>query len=198
MFDSSHSIAEFLTATAAKQPTPGGGSVTALVGALGAAVGEMVVQYSVGKKSLANFAEELQGAVGELGRARGIMLQLMVEDQLAYEVMSQLMKLPRDSAQRKERWDPTLLACIRAPQGMAATAVALLQLCDRLVNIVNYHLLSDLAVCALYNVRINSRQLEDEAEKTHIEQSSFDLLSNAAGLIQHISPRIWDRESRGE
>ena len=92
---------------------------------------------------------------------------------------------------------------------MAATAVALLQLCDRLVNIVNYDLLFDLAVCAdlamattslraVQRAQINAKQLEDEAEKTRIERSSFDLLLNAAGLIQHISPRVWDRESRGE
>jgi formiminotetrahydrofolate cyclodeaminase len=205
MYDSTHTIAEFLSATAAKQPVPGGGSVTALVGALGAAVGEMVVNYSVGKKSLEPFAEELQAALGELTRARNVMLQLMVEDQLAYEAMTALRKLPHDSAERKDKWAPTLLACIRAPQAVAATSVAILHLCDRLVNIVNHYLLSDLAVCAdlsmattrcaLYNVRINARELTDANDRAEVERRSFDLLANAATLIQHVSPRIWDRES---
>ena len=47
MYDASHTVAEFVAAAAAKQPVPGGGSVAALVGALGAAMGEMVVNYSV-------------------------------------------------------------------------------------------------------------------------------------------------------
>jgi len=83
MYDSSHTIAEFVAATAAKQPVPGGGSVAALVGALGAALGEMVVNYSIGKKYLEPFADELTAALAELTRARSVMLQLMNEDQLA-------------------------------------------------------------------------------------------------------------------
>ena len=133
------------------------------------------------------------------------MLQLMVEDQLAYEAMLALRKTARDSAARKEKWAPTLLACIRAPQAMAATAVAILHLCDRLVNIVNRFLLSDLAVCAdlsmatarcaLYNVRINARELTEADDRAEVERRSFELLASAANLIQHVSPRIWDRES---
>ena len=55
MYDASRSIEDFLAATAARQPIPGGGSVTALVGALSAAIGEMVVNYSLGKKDLKEF-----------------------------------------------------------------------------------------------------------------------------------------------
>jgi len=47
-----NTIAEFLDGTAARQPAPGGGSVAALVGALSAAIGEMVLNYSIGKKGL--------------------------------------------------------------------------------------------------------------------------------------------------
>ena len=46
-FDASRTISAFLEATAARQPAPGGGSVTALVGALASAIGEMVLAYSV-------------------------------------------------------------------------------------------------------------------------------------------------------
>ena len=41
MFDKTTTIEKFLDAAAAKQPTPGGGSVSALAGALAAAMGEM-------------------------------------------------------------------------------------------------------------------------------------------------------------
>ena len=50
MFDRTTRIDEFLDAAAAKRPAPGGGSVTALAGALAASMGEMVVNYSVGKR----------------------------------------------------------------------------------------------------------------------------------------------------
>src|SRR5882724_4609782 len=101
MYDVGNTIDAFLTAAAAKQPAPGGGSVTALVGALAASMGEMVLNYSVGKKSLAAHEPEFRAALAEFTRLRAMMLQLMVEDQLAYEAITALRKLPADSAERK-------------------------------------------------------------------------------------------------
>ena len=148
MFDSKTSIADFVAATAARQPAPGGGSVTALVGALAAALGEMVLNYSVGKKGLESHQADLKSALSELARARQILLDFMVEDQAAYETLSALRKLPPDSPDRKSKMPAALLACIRVPEAVAATGVAILQRCDTLVDQVNPHLLSDLAVCA--------------------------------------------------
>src|SRR5947209_10676494 len=100
IYDASKTIQGFLDAAAAKQPAPGGGSVTALVGALAASMGEMVLNYSVGKKDLAAHAPELQAALAEFTRARAMLLELMVEDQAAYEAMTALRMLPADSAER--------------------------------------------------------------------------------------------------
>src|SRR5437762_6512159 len=133
MFNSSTSLKDFLAATAAKQPAPGGGSVTALVGALAAALGEMVINYSLGKKGLESHQSALQTAAGELSRAREILLELMVEDQAAYEMLSAIRKLPAGSAERISKMPAALLACIRVPEAVAATGVAILQRCDSLV-----------------------------------------------------------------
>src|SRR4051812_18812327 len=54
-YDQHHTIESFLAAAAAKQPAPGGGSVAALAGALAASMGEMVINYSLGKKNLAAY-----------------------------------------------------------------------------------------------------------------------------------------------
>src|SRR5688500_15906999 len=162
MFDQSTRIGEFLDAAASKQPTPGGGSVTALVGALAASMGEMTINYSIGRKGHEAFEDELRPVLAELTRARGLLLRLMVEDQAAYEAMTAARKRPQGDPDRQSQFDVALLACIRVPQAMAATAVAVLQVADRVVNFVNPHLLSDLAVsadlamatarCAIYNV----------------------------------------------
>src|SRR4051794_4665794 len=94
MFDRNTTIDTFLRATAAKQPTPGGGSVAALAGALAAAIGEMVINYSVGKKGLELYQEDLQQAESELRTAREILLTLMGEDQSAYAELTATRKLP--------------------------------------------------------------------------------------------------------
>src|SRR3954466_7946765 len=109
MFDRTTRIDEFLDAAAAKRPAPGGGSVTALAGALAASMGEMVVNYSIGKKGLEEHRDALTAALTEFNRARMTLLKLMVEDQQAYETVAHLMKQPEDSKARKEEYPAALI-----------------------------------------------------------------------------------------
>jgi formiminotetrahydrofolate cyclodeaminase len=207
MYDSKTPLETFLDAAAARQPTPGGGSVTAVVGALAASMGEMVLHYSIGKKNQQAVDDELRPVLAELTRARQLLLQLMVEDQAAYELVSRLKKLPADSPERLDKYPAALTACIRVPEAMAATGVVILELCDRVVNFANYYLLSDLAVCAdlamaatrcaIYNVRVNLKELTEEADRRRVESSIGQLLQRAAELIQRVSPRIWARDGQG-
>src|SRR3984885_11522875 len=119
-YDQHNTIAEFLDGTAAKQPAPGGGSVAALAGALAAAIGEMVINYSVGKKGLEAHQDELKKALAELHRARQIMLELVTEDQSAYQALNAAKKLPQGSPERESQLAPALLAAIRTPEAIAA------------------------------------------------------------------------------
>ncbi|HWB52985.1 MAG TPA: cyclodeaminase/cyclohydrolase family protein, partial [Tepidisphaeraceae bacterium] len=128
MYDAKTSIGDFLEAAAARQPTPGGGSITGLVGALSAVMGEMVLNYSIGKKDLAAYESELRPALAEMTKARRVLLELMIEDQLAYEALTEARKLPAGSAERKAQEPGALLAAIRVPQTVAATSVAILEL----------------------------------------------------------------------
>jgi methenyltetrahydrofolate cyclohydrolase len=195
LIDGSATIDDFLSATAARQPTPGGGAVAALTGALAAALGEMVLNYSVGKKDLAAHDAELKVALAEFTTARRLLLGLMAEDQAAYAALTAAKKQPQSP-----EFAAALGACLSAPQAVAATGVALLDLCDRLADKVNPHLLSDLAICAdlsmavvrasMHNVRINLTDVTDAARRTTIEQSSAKILAHATEIIQRFSRRI--------
>ena len=207
MYDHTTSIGTFMDALAARQPVPGGGSVAALAAALAASMGEMVLNYSLGRKDLQAYAAELRPALAEFSRARGLLLLLMVEDQMAFEAMTAARKLPQGSAERAARFPPSLLAAVRTPQAVGATAVAILEICDKMINFVNFHLLSDLAVCAdlamaaarcaVYNVRVNLSDVADPQERQRIELAIGQLLTRAAGLIQRVGPRIWGRHAQG-
>jgi formiminotetrahydrofolate cyclodeaminase len=207
VIDQTNSLAAFLDATAAHRPTPGGGAVSAVAGALAAAIGEMVLNYSVGKKGLEAHQDELRLAVAELRRARSVMLELMIEDQAAYGALTAARKLPEGSPEREREFGLALQASIGAPRAMAATAVAILELCDRVVEKVNHYLLSDLAVaadlatatarCATYNVRANLPDVRDPAERRSIESTAEQVLRHAIDLVQRVSPRIWARQARG-
>ena len=208
IFDQNNTIAGFLDGTAAKQPAPGGGSVSALAGALSAAIGEMVVNYSVGKKGLEAHQEALKKALSELHRARQLMVELIVEDQNAYQALSAARKLPEGSQDKKAQFEAALLASIRTPEAIAATGVAILELCERLTAIVNFYLLSDLAVCAelamatvrcgTYNVRVNLSDVRDPADRRKIESTLTALLSHGVSIIKRVAPAIWERIEGGK
>ncbi len=205
MHDRTTPIAEFLSATAARQPTPGGGSVAALTGALAAAIGEMVLAYSVGRRDAVAVEPQLRHVAGELARAREVLLQLMVDDQSAYAELTAVRKLPAGSAERAERLPATVLACVRCPQAIAATAVAILGLCEQVVDHVNPWLLSDLAVCADlatataraagYNVRVNLPSVADLEGRQALAAETDQLWSRALERVKRVSPRIWVRDA---
>lgn len=203
IIDLSTPVVAFLDSAAARQPTPGGGATAALVGALAASMAEMALNYSVNKKGLEHFQSELKPALERAHKARTMLQQLVVEDQLAYEAMSGLQKLPAESPERVAGWSDAVAEAVRVPQAVTATCIALLELCDNMVNFVNPHLLSDLAVaadlamagarCAVYNVRINLSLITDEKARTHVEASINEMLMRACKVIQGVSPRIWER-----
>ena len=207
VYDSGNTLSQFLDATAAKQPAPGGGSVAALVGALAAAIGEMVLNYSLGKKGLEVHQDEIRVVLSEMHRARQMMLGLMVDDQTAYQALTAARKLPKDSEQYRSEYPAALLASIRTPEAIAVTAASVLDLSDRLVDRVNYYLLSDLAVCAelamatvrcgIYNVLVNLSDITDPADRRHIEDTLDHIHARARTVIQRVIPRIWERNRNG-
>jgi formiminotetrahydrofolate cyclodeaminase len=206
VYDRTQTIEEFLAAAAARRPTPGGGSVTALVGALAASMGEMVVNYSIGKKDLAEHQDELKEALAEFGRARHMLLELMIEDQAGFESLSAFRKLPANDAERAAKFSAALLTCIRVPQAIAALAAAILQMCEKLVDRVNRYLLSDLAVCAelavatircaAYNVRINLHDVTDANERKKFDALAARQIQEASKTIQRLIPHIWAWQGR--
>jgi len=63
----------------------------------------------------------------------------MVESQLAYAALTEIKKLPADSPQRADRLPAAIVTCIPRAAGIGATAVGILELCDRCVDIVNHY-----------------------------------------------------------
>ncbi len=108
------SIRDFLGATAAKQPTPGGGSVAALAGALAASLAAMALRYTLGKKAFAEYETELSAALAQFDTAGSLLQELILEDMAAYESLSPMLKLPEAARLSHPEYIPAVVAAIRA------------------------------------------------------------------------------------
>lgn len=164
-------FAELLGAIGAKAPTPGGGAVASMTGALSAALAKMVVNYSIGKKKLAAHEPSLRQAIGRLDKAREVLLELAEEDASAYDLVSELMKLPADDDRRMAEFPAAVRAATQTPMATAAACVDLLRLYESLAPITNPLLSSDLVIAAILaqaavdasaqNVKVNLPLLEE-------------------------------------
>jgi formiminotetrahydrofolate cyclodeaminase len=183
------SIAPFLGAIGAKTPTPGGGAVASATGALGAALGSMVVAYSVGKKSLEGHRAELEAAAVSLRGAERLLMQLAEADMEAYGLVNELQKLPEADPRRVAQWPAAVAASIQAPRSTIAVATDLLRLFQRLAPMTNRYLRSDLAIAAVladacaragaWNVAINLSLLTDPAERREVQQQTEAAVADA-------------------
>lgn len=167
-------VREFAAATAAKTPIPGGGSVAGVVGALSAALGEMSVNFTLGKKDFQAHEPANAALAARLARARGMFEDLTADDITAYSLYQESAKA--DDARKQT----ALAAAINVPREMAALALAVLGDLVELSGHCNRWLLSDCAAGAAlaeavarlcdYNVRINTPALADR-------QAAGDLLA---------------------
>jgi formiminotetrahydrofolate cyclodeaminase len=186
-------VGEFVGAAAAKAPTPGGGSVGALCGALAAALGSMAVEYTVGKKAYLAYEGELRGALVRFGNARRMLLELIAEDIAAYEGLSVLLKLPVDERLSHPDYAMAVVVAIRAPQTAGGFAMDVLETCAGLLDKTNRFLVSDLGIAATYahatvlaselNVRVNLPLLPNQEEAAAVRKSLEEMTAKADRLF---------------
>jgi formiminotetrahydrofolate cyclodeaminase len=189
-------IREFLDSLAAKAPTPGGGAAAALLAALAAALAQMVVNYSVGKKSLAQHEPLNRAALESLGKHAANALQLARADAAAYARLNELLKRPEGDAQRAREMPAAVQSAIDAPHQVMRAAVEMLRQMQQLCGTTNVMLKSDLAIAAViaeaaaraaaWNVRINLPLLDSESHAAGIKSQIEELLQGAHRLSADI------------
>lgn len=197
------SVKEFLAATAAKQPTPGGGSVAALIGALAASLGAMALEYTVGKKAFAAHDAEIRRALASFQHASAMLQELIEEDIAAYQAVSAMLKLPEADRFNHPDYLPAVVAAIRTPQTAAGFAINILETCAAMIDKTNKFLISDLAIAAVYahatvhaselNVRINLPLLPNPAEAAATRAAMADLSTKADTLYAAFRTAILQR-----
>lgn len=180
--------AEFLNRLAAEQPTPGGGSVAALGGALAAGLGRMACVYTLGRKKFANVEGEVRGLDKRLAQADAMLRALVDADADAYGKLSAAFKLARDDLGRDEAIRRAAEPAALTPLTTAGLCRSLLDDLERLALIGNPNLASDVRAAmhfanaglaaAAENVRVNLPLLEKE-RAAEIERELKKLLNPA-------------------
>jgi len=187
-------IREFLAVTAAKTPIPGGGSVAGVVGALAAALGEMVLAFTRGKKKFADHAAEHDALLIRLSRARGMFEDLTNDDAAAYSLYQEA--TAAEGEDKPERMAVATAAAIDVPRQMTALALSVLADLVALGAHCNTYLLTDLAAAAVlaeavvalsdYNVRVNAASMDDQTAGEELKAASARDVARAKELREAV------------
>lgn len=191
------SLEEFLDLLASAAPTPGGGSVAALAGALAAALVEMTCNLTVGRERFAAVEDRVRDLLGD-AQALDQHLRWAIEaDAAAYGRVAAALKLPRDTAEEKarrtEQLQLALAEAARVPFVTAADCEAVLALCERAVEIVNPAVLSDVIVAAqLARAGLESAAANVEANLPHLQDAALvaELRAGLATLRRDLDARV--------
>src|SRR5260370_33061112 len=191
----------FLEAVAAPSATPGGGSVSALAGALAASLGQMVAGLSRKKKSQATFVNELSEALDQLRRNAAELAEAIDRDAAAYDAVMAAHKLPQESAEQKRLREEAIQRATRGaaevPLQVAERSVALFERLGQLASIAAASMKSDLEVArlmaaagargALANVEINLDSITDANYVTSMRAKSAALRERLGETSRSIS-----------
>lgn len=193
-------LQHYLDDLASSQPAPGGGSAAALSGAMGAALASMVCQLTLGKEEYAGVQQEIEGLLRQTEKLRLRFQQLMQEDIEAYGRLSAGYKLPRETgeerATRSIAIQERLVEAALVPLEVTECAAELIQCCQRIAEIGNATVLSDVMMGAILSssagegaalmVRINLRAMKNEKLVAELGER----LSRALTLISESLQRI--------
>ncbi len=200
------SLGSFVASVAAPTPAPGGGSVAAHAGALGAALAQMVAGLTIGKKKYAAAESEMKEVALQSAELVNELSSLMKRDAEAYSQVMGAYKLPAespaDAAVKKEAVTAALLGAAEVPLETARACVRVLELSAAVAARGNTNAVSDAGVAALlaeaackgavYNVRINVGALDDDAKAkgARLVEECGRLLELASERVQSVTALV--------
>jgi formiminotetrahydrofolate cyclodeaminase len=201
-------VGSFLGALASNAPTPGGGSVAGISGAMAAGLVGMVCALTIGKKQFADIEHEVRGIQDRAEGLRHELQALAQEDIEVFGRLSAAYKLPRtteaDAASRQAAIQHVTRLAAEVPLRTARAAAALIPLCTSLAGRCSRLIVSDIGVAAVLaratvqsavlNIEINLSGLEDRMfvreTRAQIEDLTIGLSEETDGILEIVRSRI--------
>ena len=193
---------EFLAQLASAAPTPGGGGAAALMGAAGAALGEMVTNLTIGKKKYAPVEEEMLALRQELAALRERLLSLVEEDEKAFAPLAAAYSIPREQPDRDEILEKATLEACRPPMEMMQTLCRAIECTAVLAEKGSRLAVSDAGCAASFckaalesaslNVFINTKTLRNRETAEELNRKAETMLETYCPMAEQVFRLVRD------
>ncbi len=199
-----HSIEQFIMLLASKEPAPGGGSASALLGAVGSALSSMVINLTIGKEKFKEYETILQEMLKELEGLQNEFLSLIEEDTTAFNKVSRAYKMPKETEEQKEIRREALEKALKdaslVPLSIMGRGLAVLKLLEKCIGNTNPNIISDIGVSVLclksaiqgswLNVLINVKYIKDENFTKETMERAKNILSEGVRIADHLYNKV--------
>lgn len=201
-------ISEFLNELASSSPAPGGGSVSALAGALGSALVSMVSSLTIGKKKYAEVEGEMKSVLVESEKLRAKLTSLVDRDTDAFNLVMSAFGMPKETDDQKNARTAAIESATKeatmVPLDVMHVCLDAVALSETVARKGNTNALSDAGVSALllragcrgayYNVKINLSSLKDTDFIEKIKQDAARTMDavdeKAKSVIDHVESQL--------
>jgi glutamate formiminotransferase/formiminotetrahydrofolate cyclodeaminase len=205
------SVDDFLEEVASRKPAPGGGSVSALAGALSCALGVMVVNLTIGKLKFQGVKDVLSDLKHELDPIRKELAELVSRDAEAFNAVMRASELPAGSDKERKRREAAMgeaaLEAARVPLEVARRGIVAMECALAVAEKGNPNSLSDAGVAgltgftavkgAVYNVYINLPSLPKGEERERMKTEANELAARADDLLSKVRAKVEGDLKRG-
>lgn len=190
----------YVAMLASDQPTPGGGSASALLGAQGAGLIAMVCSLTVGRKKYAEHEALCQEVMAQALQLKDRLLALIDRDTQVYQGFTKALALPRETDEEKQARKQAMQQALRdsalPPYDIMEEAAQGIRLLNRVKGKTNQNAASDSGVAAMnlmgalqgawLNVLINLGGVEDQAFCEEYRSKGKALLEEVMPLAQEV------------
>ena len=191
---------DFVDEVSRDSPAPGGGSVAALSGALGAALGTMVANLSTSKAGFEKYKEKLANISSKGQKTKDQLVKAIDDDTSAFDEVIKAMRMPKDTEEEKilrnEKMQKGYKIATLVPLETVEYCKDALYICKEISEIMDESMSSDVgsgalmanagAISAAYNVRINLKSIKDKEFSLTTTNKLETLLEDCKNELKHI------------
>ena len=189
-----------LEVLSSKAPVPGGGGASAVGGAVGNALGQMVANLTIGKKRYADVEEEIRGLLEKMEGLQREFMELADKDAEVFAPLAAAYSLPsgteEEKAHKEKVMEENLLAASLVPLQIMEKAAQMLDILVLLGEKGSRLAVSDVGVGvqfirasltgAVMNVYINTKSMKDRARAEELNARADELLADGIEQADHI------------
>jgi len=197
-------VAAFVDEVSRDTPAPGGGSIAALAGSIGAALAAMVANLTVGKAQFASRYDELDALAVEAQQIKDQLMAAVDEDTQAFNGVMDALRMAKDTPSQKAARTAALQAgyqhATEVPMQTARHCRRALELCLRAARCGNEAMITDAGVGALvslagvkgaaYNARINLKSIKDADYVKRTGDEIARLVAESRGIADEVEAEV--------